>query len=81
TPSTSPSPPAVHVPGTVPTVPGVSNAKHLVHTVTSPARKVVKELPVPKLPVPGGLGLPSNSPSGLPGQALHGLTNKALGGL
>ncbi len=81
TPSTSPSPPAVHVPGTVPTVPGVSNAKHLVHTVTSPARKVVKKLPVPKLPVPGGLGLPSNSPSGLPGQALHGLTNKALGGL
>ena len=78
TPSTSPSTPSVHLPVTTPTVPVVPAAKRLLHTVTSPVRKVVKKLPVPKLP--GGLGLPSKSLSGLPGQALRGLTNKALGG-
>ena len=83
TPSTSPSTPSVHLPVTTPTVPVVPAAKRLLHTVTSPVRKVVKKLPVPKLPVPklpGGVGLPSNSLNGLPGKALRGLTNKALGG-
>jgi hypothetical protein len=62
TPSTPPSTPSVHVPIPVPTAPVVPAAKRLVHTVTTPVRKVVKKLPVPKLPVPklpGGLGLPS----------------------
>ena len=81
TPSTSPSTPSVHVPApvpTVPVVPVVPAAKRLLHTVTSPVRKVVKKLPVPTLP--GGLGPPSKSLSGLPGKALRGLTNDALGG-
>ncbi len=52
TPSTSLSTPSVHLPVTVPTVPVVPAAKRLLHSVTSPVRKVVKKLPVPKPPVP-----------------------------
>jgi RNA polymerase sigma factor (sigma-70 family) len=74
----SPSTPSVHLPVPVPTAPSVPAAKHLLHTVTSPVRKVVKKLPVPK--PPGGLGLPSKSPSGLPGKALNGLTKETPSG-
>jgi RNA polymerase sigma factor (sigma-70 family) len=51
-PSTSPSAPSVHMPVPVPKVPVVPAAKRLLHTVTSPVRKVVKKLPIPKLPAP-----------------------------
>jgi hypothetical protein len=77
------------MPVPVPKVPVVPAAKRLLHTVTSPVRKVVKKLPIPKLPapklpapkLPGGLGLPSESPSGPSSQPLRGVANKALRGL
>jgi RNA polymerase sigma factor (sigma-70 family) len=82
-PSTSSSSPslATQLPIPVPTS-RLPNSKPLLHTVTSPLKKVVKTLPgtVKKLPVPlppGGLGLPKTLGS-LPGEALA-LPNKALG--
>jgi RNA polymerase sigma factor (sigma-70 family) len=78
--STSPS---THLPIPVPTSP-LTDAKPLLHSVTSPLKKVVKTLPgvVKKLPLPqppGGLGLPKTLGS-IPGEAVA-LPTKALGGI